>query len=474
MPSRTDLERRSNGSISVAIAVGAALISLLAVVAVNSKTSVVETDTVGGAGAPAVARLSLSEFKITPPTLSARAGLLSLEITNVGAMIHTLSIASLGKKTLDIAPGASATLDLGTVAAGTYPYQCDVPGHADSGMKGTLVVGGGSSSSGTTTAGAASGSTVQSALDNAQLEKDQTAGVTQFLDYAKKYLAGKVKTGNQPLKPTVLPDGTKEFDLTAAITKWEVSPGNVVKAWTYNGMVPGPWIRVEPGDKVKVVVKNKLPISTDVHLHGVDVPFEQDGVAAITQPYIKPGATYTYAFTASTQPKLGMYHAHLQGQEAIVNGLFAVFQVGDAPLPAGRSIAGVDVPAGLTAANVQEVPVVLNDAGVIGLSLNGRAFPETAPIVAKKGSWVLLQFFNEGLQGHPMHLHRQPQLVVAKDGYPLSAPYRVDTLWVAPGERYSVLVKAEDVGTWAFHCHIVSHAETVKGLAGMVTALIVQ
>jgi len=283
-----------------------------------------------------------------------------------------------------------------------------------------------------------------------------------------------LKTGNQPLAPKVLADGTKQFSLTAAITDWEVSPGKTVKAWTYNGMVPGPWITVQPGDKVKIVLKNDLPISTDIHLHGVDVPFDQDGVAPITQPYIEPGATYTYHFTAPSTPKLGMYHAHMHGQVAIVNGLFAIFEVGDVALPTGQSVDGISVPAGLDMADVQQVPMVLNDAGVIGLSLNGKAFPETPPIVAKKGDWVLLQFFNEGLQGHPMHLHRQPQLVVAKDGYPLTAPYRVDTLWLGPGERYSVLVKAEDVGTWAFHCHIVSHAEGDQGLMGMVTAMIVQ
>ena len=118
--------------------------------------------------------------------------------------------------------------------------------------------------------------------------------------------------------------------------------------------------------------------------------------------------------------------------------------------------------------------MVLNDAGVIGLTLNGKAFPETAPMSAKPGEWVLMQYFNEGLQGHPMHLHRLQQLVVAKDGYPLAAPYRIDTLWVAPGERYSVLVRADAPGTWAFHCHIVSHAESDNGLTGMVTAFIVK
>lgn len=117
--------------------------------------------------------------------------------------------------------------------------------------------------------------------------------------------------------------------------------------------------------------------------------------------------------------------------------------------------------------------MVLNDAGVIGLSLNGKAFPETEPIVAERGDWVLMHYYNEGLTGHPMHLHRQPQLVVAKDGFPLAEPYQIDTLWVSPGERYSVLIEASEPGIWAFHCHMVNHAEDENGFMGMVTTMIV-
>ena len=84
--------------------------------------------------------------------------------------------------------------------------------------------------------------------------------------------------------------------------------------------------------------------------------------------------------------------------------------------------------------------MVLNDAGVIGLTLNGKSFPATAPVVAKQGEWVEIHYMNEGLQIHPMHLHGLPQLVIAKDGFPLPQPYPVDTSSVAPGERYTVLV----------------------------------
>ena len=71
--------------------------------------------------------------------------------------------------------------------------------------------------------------------------------------------------------------------------------------------------------------------------------------------------------------------------------------------------------------------MVLNDAGVIGLSLNGKSFPATAPIVAKVGDWIEVHYMNEGLQIHPMHLHEFPQLVIAKDGIPLDQPYYADT-----------------------------------------------
>ena len=48
--------------------------------------------------------------------------------------------------------------------------------------------------------------------------------------------------GNQPLTPEVLADGTKRFELTASVVDWEVRPGEIVQAWAYNGMVPGPRI----------------------------------------------------------------------------------------------------------------------------------------------------------------------------------------------------------------------------------------
>lgn len=432
--------------------------------------------------------VALTEFAITPAAVSVPLGG-SLNITNNGTMAHNVTILDTAIKTADLNPGQSAPLDVSSLEPGQYEIFCAITGHKDSGMTGTLTITDGSA------AGNAAGDQSAAAADSAhsghatadigslestdpiakQFDKEMQAGmdggVATFLDNATKYAEGKIPSGNQVLKPKILPDGTKQFHLTAAVTDWEVSPGKTVKAWTYNGMVPGPWIKVDPNDDVEVVLTNNLPISTDIHFHGVDVPNSQDGVAGITQDYIRPNTTYTYKFNVGPNNQQAMYHAHYHGQEAVLNGLFSVFQVGEVPMPKAGTYGQFQVPENVKVS--QEIPMVLNDAGVIGLSLNGKAFPETAPIAANKGDYILLHYYNEGLVGHPMHLHRQQQLVVAKDGFALESPYQMDTVWVAPGERYSVLIHANEVGTWAFHCHILNHAESDQGLIGMVTAMVV-
>lgn len=322
-------------------------------------------------------------------------------------------------------------------------------------------------SSGATPHGTAATSHMHDATASPAMPGMATAGPIDFnaMDAAmrartKAFPAKTAGVGGRPLAPVVLPDGTKEFRLVTKIVKWEVEPGKVVDAWTYNGTVPGPTIHVAVGDKVRVVVRNDLPESTAVHFHGIRVPNAMDGVPDITQDAIKPGETFTYAFTAD-RVAVGMYHSHHDAVTQVPNGLAGAFLVGEMPVPAGVRVA-------------QELTMMLDDAGTIGLAINGKSFPATAPVVAPRGQWVEVHYLNEGLTVHPMHLHGLDQLVIAKDGYPLPAPYRADTVLVGPGERYTVLVRADLPGVWAWHCHILSHAENATGMFGMVTAMVVQ
>lgn len=264
--------------------------------------------------------------------------------------------------------------------------------------------------------------------------------------------------GGQPLAYT-LDGNTKVFNLTCGKVRWEVRPEEFKDAFAYNGTLPGPEIRVTEGDRVRFVVKNELPESTSVHWHGLNVPNSQDGVPFITQPPIKPGETFTYEFVADPSGS-HMYHSHHNAMEQVGKGLLGAFIVE----PKDKTkYPPFD----------REYTMVLNDT-LLGFTLNGKSFPATQPLTAKLGERVLVRFMNEGLMNHPMHLHGMPMTVVARDGYPTPQPFQCDTLDVAPGERWDVIIAVNNPGVWAFHCHTLSHAEAPSGMFGLVTVLIVE
>jgi manganese oxidase len=264
--------------------------------------------------------------------------------------------------------------------------------------------------------------------------------------------------GGQPLAYEMDGD-VKVFRVTCEDIDWEFLPGKTVPAMAYNGVVPGPEIRVTEGDKVRLLVTNQLTQSTAVHFHGLMVPNNMDGVPFITQPPIKPGQTYTYEFQAR-EGNAGshMYHSHHNSTEQVTKGLLGPFII-EPKDPSSRPAFDI------------EYTMVLNDGPIGGYSLNGKSFPATEPLSAKKGQKLLIRYMNEGLMIHPMHLHGMPQLVIARDGYLLPQPYYCDTLNIAPGQRTEVIVDCTELGVWAFHCHILAHAEGPTGMFGMVTVL---
>jgi FtsP/CotA-like multicopper oxidase with cupredoxin domain len=283
----------------------------------------------------------------------------------------------------------------------------------------------------------------------------------------KRFLDGEAATlplANEPLKPRIDGD-TKVFELTIDEIDHRIDAlKDPVKALGYNGVWPGPLLSVVEGDTVRAIFKNNLHESTGVHFHGQRVPNAMDGVPHITQEPIQPAASFTYEFVART-PGSHMYHSHHNATDQVGRGLLGAFivQPRDPALRYDR----------LNGAS-QDIVWISNDT-LGGFTINGRGFPATAPIVARLGETIVIRFMNEGTMMHPWHLHGMPMRVVARDGYPLgAAAFTCDTLGVNPGERWDVVVNCDEPGAWAFHCHILPHAEGPDGMYGMVTALIVQ
>ena len=441
-----------------AIAMSTVVLGAVAVVTMARSESVFA----GSTELPTTVSVELSEFKIAMSTTTIKPGDITFQIINSGSVAHNFAVPLLKLKSEMLNPGQSATVVVSAVAAGTYEVICEVAGHPEAGMKTTLTVSADAANAGHSSMAAGDHA------DGAPMTWQQMDAMMK--EVALKFPAKTEGVGNLELSPIISDDGYKVFNITASIIKWEVEPGKFVDGWAYNGQIPGPILRANVGDKIRIVLKNDLPESTSLHLHGVRVPNAMDGVDPYTQNPIEPGDKFSYEFTA-LEPAVGMYHSHHNAQVQVPNGLAGALLIGDWK-DLGMKAAG-DRLADLDGNADQEVVMVLNDAGTIGLSLNGKSFPATAPYTMNVGETMLVHYYNEGNMTHPMHLHQPSGLVVAHDGVPLEYPFWADTLNVAPGERWTVAYTAKDAGVWAWHCHILTHAETPTGMRFMVTALIV-
>ncbi|MDF2733817.1 MAG: multicopper oxidase type 3 [Chloroflexota bacterium] len=317
------------------------------------------------------------------------------------------------------------------------------------------------SSAPSTAHGSAQPSTAPSAGPPTDHDANALAAVERFLGGEGASLDGQ---GNLPLEPRV-EGGTKIFELTIEEMEHRIdATKDPVKALGFNGVWPGPRLTVVEGDLVRATFTNKMHESTGIHFHGQKLPNNMDGVPHVTQDPIEPGASFTYEFVART-PGSHMYHSHHNATDQVGRGLLGAFIV-EPKDPADR----YDELYGVT----QDIVWISNDS-LGGFTINGRGFPATSPIVAELGDKIAIRFMNEGNMMHPWHLHGVPMRVVARDGYPLGpAAFTCDTLGVNPGERWDVIIDCTEPGAWAFHCHILQHAEGQDGMFGMVTALVIQ
>ena len=123
----------------------------------------------------------------------------------------------------------------------------------------------------------------------------------------------------------------REFKLTAAPARWPIvgKPHPETEVWCYGGRIPGPEIRVRQGEPVRIIVENKLEQDTTVHWHGIRLPIAMDGVPGLTQPPIRPGASFTYEFTS---PDAGTfwYHPHANSLQQLGRGMAGALIVEEA------------------------------------------------------------------------------------------------------------------------------------------------
>jgi nitrite reductase (NO-forming) len=121
--------------------------------------------------------------------------------------------------------------------------------------------------------------------------------------------------------PALLPGTTHDIDLPIIEKDITVAKGFVVHAWTFGGTVPGPTIRIHVGDTVHVHLTNEGTMSHSIDFHASQTAMNHQMVE------IKPGATFTYTFTAD-YAGVWMYHCGTApALQHIANGMFGMFIV---------------------------------------------------------------------------------------------------------------------------------------------------
>ncbi len=269
---------------------------------------------------------------------------------------------------------------------------------------------------------------------------------------------------------------TRSLHIAAEVAEVEIAPRHSYRTWVYNGKFPGAEIRVKEGERLQIVLDNKLPEETTIHWHGVPVPNAMDGVPVLTQRSIKPGQQFVYDYVADPAGTY-IYHSHvgLQLDRGLMGPLIIeekqphvqydrdyVLLLDDflpnapEPIPAGDAMMGTGSGRMIGMEGMGRGSGGMMGGGMMGVEMppyagimiNGRL--REAPVVfdTRKGERLRLRFLNaSGASAYRVAIGGHRMAITHTDGRPVK-PFAVDSFYIGMGERYDVLVEANNSGAW--------------------------
>jgi len=253
-------------------------------------------------------------------------------------------------------------------------------------------------------------------------------------------LAGQVSSASPS---TTIPPSKKEFTLIAQDVDLQIAPGEVVRAWTFNGTMPGPTLRYTEGDNVTIHFINNTPLAHTVHFHGNHDELN-DGV----NPQILPGQNYTYNFIADPAGAF-MYHCHAYPTSLHIRmGMYGAIIVDpkDQVLKPAREFALV----------LSEFDPKNQDNFVAKYyPVNGYAdqYMGENALQVKQNELVRFYVINIGTTiPYSFHLH-STIFQVYQSGLVTNTPIDAQTIELGPGNAAIVEASWKSPGTYMFHSH---------------------
>ena len=246
--------------------------------------------------------------------------------------------------------------------------------------------------------------------------------------------------------------GKADFTLRIGPVAVELAPKHIVKTTGYNGISPGPLLRMREGQRVSIDVVNETGSANIVHWHGLTIPSEVDGSMEEGTPMVPAHGQRRYSFVAAPAGSR-WYHTHIMAgrnlDRATYTGefgflyiephndagqydleVFLALKEWDAYFTTAGSDAGIDV-------------------GYKYFSINDHALGHGEPIRVKEGQRVLLHILNaSATRHHRLGLAGHVFEVVALDGNPVPVRKKTDALELGPAERIDAVVEMNRPGVW--------------------------
>ncbi len=328
--------------------------------------------------------------------------------------------------------------------------------------------------------------------------------------FSGSLLAESVKRANEtkfptPYKPRVVGD-TKEFEIFIDIHQQEVVPAYKFHTLAFNNQVPGPEFRVNAGDNVRVIFKNKSEINHTIHWHGMHVPWRMDGVPYVTQMPVMPRQEFVYEFVAEPYGT-HFYHCHWGTLLHMQSGMYGSFIIENPDDPIKKKFpyereytliysahdtnfirqelngmldrmkertylmkngrfdkerfAVFDTKEELQESikNGYQPPYLLNRRMPSELpqpqwfTVNGKSYPSTPNLYIQKGENIRVRLINAGGEDHFLHLHGHDFWQVCDDGVPVPQPWQMNTVRLSPGKTIDIIIEGKNRGIWTFHDH---------------------
>lgn len=263
-----------------------------------------------------------------------------------------------------------------------------------------------------------------------------------------------------------------DVTITARDVQVPLRDGRLVLAWTYDGDVPGPVLRIPLGETRRVKLVNASPRTTSLHFHGVHYAAVDDGTPDSPESMVAPGCAHVYAITAD-QPGVWPYHGHRDPGVEMARGLHGAVVV---PFP-DEAPADHEYVVFLGQLGIEEegheegeggppFAMTINgraDGGALVIALAGDHYAVTSGSVARAhlGELVRWRVLNVSPdEPHTFHVHGHTWCdggaPDAAGGCPAGAA-PVDNVDLLPAQGVSFEHVEDNPGMWMLHCHIVDH-----------------